>query len=1067
MSEDKTQVIKNYLQKIKSANKESTKKEIFKDLLNRLYFHSKEILEIIDSISAGAEHTIVNIPRKDKFHTGRADTLYNKVIIEFENDLRRTLSHAKRQLAGYLLGQFHSGQGYNFTLIASDFINWKVFSPDISQLEILESLNEEELKLNEVPSASFTLTEDNLEDFYYWLDRMLFRETRQKATLQSIEQAFGHQSNVFIESFRIMIKHFQDIKKFGEIQVAYEQWNKFLSIAYGSFNGTEEQFIIHTYLSIFAKMLAYSVLSGDEYIDEDEMKGIIDGSVFTRFNIRNFVEDDFFSWVKKDRSIRALSEVFRIIAQEISSFDFEGVEEDILKGVYQELIDLDTRHALGEYYTPDWLCTRIMDELKLEEKDKILDPSCGSGSFLRAAIHKIKQLYPQRSAYEISEQVYGIDIHPLSVQIAKTTVLLALGKDIINSSRPVHLNIILANTLLAPEGVRNLFGKNFKLKIDEQEFSLNTQVLDDIDLFDKALDLCEELAEQTIHQKSETLEDFAQILKNNFPDKSFNGNITQGFYNIYLGLKKVKERGRNSIWRFILQNSYKPYFLHKKFDYVIGNPPWFTYSSIKNEEYQDILNNLAQEYNVKPTRVANFPHLEIAAIFLAHSVNYFLKDKGKLAFVLPRSFLYADHHEPIRAGMVKGVEITGIWDLEQVSPLFNIPSCVFFAHRKGENKKSKPVSGVKGLIFKGRLPLHNSKWQLAKDRVSELPVRWYYVRQGNSSALVNRRPVSNKKQVKINPYKEQFKQGATIVPRTFYFVELDQDRPVDFNDRILNLRTPKDILAEAKKPWKIPFRGQVNSQFLFCTALAKNILPFALYKPYYVVLPITIEQEPDSDVKVINVHSHVEIRRMGYLYTSRWFMNVENIWNIHKTERNKNISSWEYLDWQNKLSSQNLNARYLVLYTASAKDANAVVLDREKLKQEKDYQGLEFIVESTSYVYYTNSLQEAYYLTGILNSQAINLKIKDFQAKGLFGPRHVHKKILDVYFPLFNPEDKKHIEVASISEKLHSKAEQFLRNNPPSVELTPYHLGRLRLSIKEYLAPSLKQLEQAVEKLLD
>ncbi|HVO75496.1 MAG TPA: hypothetical protein VMT35_15810 [Ignavibacteriaceae bacterium] len=80
----KTDLIKEYLSKVKSANKELTKKEVFKDLLNRLYFEDKEILKLVDKITLGAETTVLNIPRKDKIHKGSADTLYNSIIIEFE-----------------------------------------------------------------------------------------------------------------------------------------------------------------------------------------------------------------------------------------------------------------------------------------------------------------------------------------------------------------------------------------------------------------------------------------------------------------------------------------------------------------------------------------------------------------------------------------------------------------------------------------------------------------------------------------------------------------------------------------------------------------------------------------------------------------------------------------------------------------------------------------------------------------------------------------------------------------------------------------------------------------------
>src|SRR5699024_6345834 len=132
----------------------------------------------------------------------------------------------------------------------------------------------------------------------------------------------------------------------------------------------------HTYLSIFAKFLAYEVITQDDFIDKDELKGIVTGTIFERENVQNFIDRDFYNWIAYDEHFPQLKEVFRIIAQKIGEYDFSNVEEDILKGIYQELIDLETRHALGEYYTPDWLCGRILDELKPEEDAKILDPAC-------------------------------------------------------------------------------------------------------------------------------------------------------------------------------------------------------------------------------------------------------------------------------------------------------------------------------------------------------------------------------------------------------------------------------------------------------------------------------------------------------------------------------------------------------------------------------------------------------------------------------------------------------------------------------------------------------------------
>ena len=698
MAKTRVDHINDFRQKIKAANKEATKKEAFKDLLNRLFANDEDTREVIDAISSGAEATVLNIPRRDRKHRGSADTLYYKIIVEFENDLKKTLPHAKEQLAGYLLGQVNSGEGYNFTLIASDFINWKVFAPDVTQLPELETLKEDELKLNEVESASFTLTDNNTEDFYYWIDRFLFKEEKQKATLKRIEESFGYQSPIFIQCFREMTRNFRLVKDSGEVQVSFEQWKKFLSIAYGSFVPSEQNFLIHTYLSIFAKMLAYTVVSNDEYIDDAEMREIIDGSIFHKFNITNFVENDFFHWILGDKSFAVLKKSFRLVAQELSHFDFFEVDEDVLKGVYQEMIDLDTRHALGEYYTPDWLCERIVSEFDLKPTDKILDPACGSGSFLRAIIDRLRDLHPKAKVEDINDQIYGIDIHPLSVQIAKTTLLLALGRGVANAKKPVHLNIVLANTLLTPQGVETLYGHIFEMQIDRKKYSLDTGIFADVHLFDEALTVCEELAIQTQNDKEETLTIFTGILEKHSQRDDITDAVAESFYQIYRGFKQVKEQGRDSIWSFIVQNLYKPYFLAEKFDVVVGNPPWFTYGSIRNEDYQRVLNEIADEYKVKPKRAKNFPNLEIATIFLAYCSDYFLSSSRQIAFVLPRSVLTADHHDNTRSGEAKGFRITSIWDLEHVAPLFNIPSCVLFA-KKNRSESNLPYTHIVGKQF--------------------------------------------------------------------------------------------------------------------------------------------------------------------------------------------------------------------------------------------------------------------------------------------------------------------------------------------------------------------------------
>ncbi|MDQ3219165.1 MAG: hypothetical protein M3Q26_00250 [Acidobacteriota bacterium] len=86
--------------------------------------------------------------------------------------------------------------------------------------------------------------------------------------------------------------------------------------------------------------------------------------------------------------------------------------------------------------------------------------------------------------------------------------------------------------------------------------------------------------------------------------------------------------------------------------------------------------------------------------------------------------------------------------------------------------------------------------------------------------------------------------------------------------------------------------------------------------------------------------------------------------------------------------------------------------------------------------------------------------MKDFQTRGLFGARDVHKKILDVYFPRFSTGDERHLALARLSEQSHTRATEFLRT------AAPMNLGRLRLAVKEHLNHEMKEIDSIVGRLL-
>jgi len=1042
----KQEAIKEFYNDIEGKNSESAKKERFITLLRDL-FTDRDSRKIINEFASGAEKSL-KIPLKDRMKSGRADTQYRKVIIEFESDLNKTGKHAKDQLIEYIAGFWNQEtEDAQIKLVASDLVTWKIYAP-IYDHEVGSPFDIDEIELKEVDT--FKLDGSPSDDFFYFLDRHLFKTHPLRPTLERIKQDFGESSDTFIKAIQGLTDYFQQAKGDNSIQVSFTQWEKFLSIAYGSFESAEEIFIVHTYLSLLAKFLAYEVLTQDDWIDGDELEGIVKGSIFERENVQNFIDKDFYNWVARKPHLDKLKHVFRLITQKLGDYDFSEVDEDILKGVYQELIDLETRHSLGEYYTPDWLCSQIVEDLQPESDAKILDPACGSGSFLKASIDYLKAEYPDLNASDISNQIVGIDIHPLSVQIAKTTVILALG-DRIQTGTPIHLRIYLANTLLIPDkkDAHTLFGGEFNMRIDKKSFYLNTKILDDQYLFDQALYAAEELATISSGDEDFGKEALGNALKQRV---GYRGDDRQldSFYNIYKAFKESIEEGRDSIWRFIVQNTYKPFMLKDSFDYVIGNPPWLTYSDIEVSEYQKDLKELAEKYDVKPDRVTNYTHMEIASIFLSHCSSFFLKKNATVAFVLPRSIFNADHHSNIRYGRAKGYKIRKIWDMEGIKPLFNVPSCVIFANRK-KSDINIPKSGRLTYYFEGNLSEHNAKREEADEQITKRKTKLYHAKLGKLDALSYYKVETEQEK---NPYSDHFRQGATIVPRNFYFIELLQDEPDDFDDKTIVVQTSEESIKYAKAPWKeLTLEGKVNTQFIFRTALARNILPFTSIDLQFVLLPVEIDKDGFPMLK--HWKSMIE---EGYVSTGEWFQEVERGWENHKTDNNKDVNYLEYLDWQNKLTNQNTNLRYKILYTASGKNANACVVESEG--------DMKFLADAKSYIYSTKNQQEAYYVTTFLNADYTNELIKSFQSKGLFGVRDVHKKILEVPFPEFDPKNAQHQELSELGMKCEKKASNFASEEEYS-SLAPNQLGRARRSLKQELTDEYSEINDLVERVMN
>ncbi len=183
-------------------------------------------------------------------------------------------------------------------------------------------------------------------------------------------------------------------------------------------------FAIQTCYSLLVKTAVAAAL-GD---DLQDLEGIIRGAPARRRGVTNYCDGDRFLWPEAERAMDRVREAAaELVARYVTPGEDVRAERDDLKRLYEALIPAQLRHALGEYYTPDWLAEYTL-ERGLEGRDvralRCVDPACGSGTFLLRLIARKRRA--GCGLMEILNTVRGGDINPLAVLTARSNCLLAV-----------------------------------------------------------------------------------------------------------------------------------------------------------------------------------------------------------------------------------------------------------------------------------------------------------------------------------------------------------------------------------------------------------------------------------------------------------------------------------------------------------------------------------------------------------------------------------------------------------------------------------------------------------------
>jgi len=128
----------------------------------------------------------------------------------------------------------------------------------------------------------------------------------------------------------------------------------------------------------------------------------------------------------------------------LNQYKFSKIQRDVFKHIYQFHMDRRERRRIGEYYTPDEVVKYILDKVGYVSSIdlrglKLLDPGCGSGTFLVEAVNRLKSMKLGLSAKELLFMaagrpgpprelgcVFGFDILPFPVYLSESNLLFLL-----------------------------------------------------------------------------------------------------------------------------------------------------------------------------------------------------------------------------------------------------------------------------------------------------------------------------------------------------------------------------------------------------------------------------------------------------------------------------------------------------------------------------------------------------------------------------------------------------------------------------------------------------------------
>jgi len=1005
------------------------------------------LLKVLD-IPTRPRYERLSAKAKTIFH-GRPDAVHGQVIIEYEApntfSSPRVVKHAYKQLKDYISAELQSIEagprsrfnhmvGIGFDGVSIFFVRYRG-PKDAKVIKITDKYF--------ICNGPYPFNSESALSFLTYLRAL----ARVPLTAEHLAECFGPSGDIAPQAVSALADALKNWSN-ARVEVFFNEWNRLFGIVYGAQFNKQSQgksqaltqlyqvskkvnfqtllFCVHTYFALLMKLIAAELITLYEgslsfsfshkitHASSEQLKAYLfdieDGGVFARKGITNFLEGDFFRWYLEAFSSPRLEEAVRAITGGLSEFEPATTAidpdstRDLLKKLYQYLVPEAVRHDLGEYYTPDWLAELVLNEIRYngDTRRRILDPACGSGTFVVLAIQKAKayaqkQKEPaQETIKRIINNICGFDLNPLAVIAARTNYLFALG-DLARRLPSLEIPVYLADSVLWPERGGQMLLRTADAV--EVHTSMQTFLVPKIWVDAKGF----------LMKKAAPLVE--KFIRNKFtPDQALKRLTKAGLVfaphekiviDFYESLLELEKEGKNGIWARFLKNIFAP-MIAEKFDFVVGNPPWIRWGYLA-EEYRQATLPMWKDYGLfslkgHAARLGG-GEKDFSMLFTYAAADYYLAQNGKLGFLITQEVFKSkgagEGFRKFRLGNGDSLKVLQAHDLVTVQPFegaANKTAAIFI--KKGPPTEYpvpytvwKRKKGV-GQISTGA-NLKEARSKLEKVKLTAQPIG------GPSGAW---QTISEKQKNLIRLQGENHylaRRGASTEPYGVFWLEIEQ---VMSNGDLLVHNLP-----EKGKRKILSVQERIENDLVFPAVRGRDIEKWNASPGIYILMSQNPQKsEPYSEDQIKNQwpRTYTYLTRFKDILLSRGSKVVRQF-----AERTAFYAMFGIGDYT--------VARYKVVWKRMANDLVAAVISQFKTPF-----GFKTIIptDTTSLFAATNE-DEAHYLCAVINSKPVRDFIRSYSAAGRgFGAPSVMSHL---GLKKYNAKNQRHRQLVQISKTLH------------------------------------------------